>query len=125
MLIASLQASSPLPYDSEMQLQPAVLSPLYQPTGDEPSAEIALVGRLQSISKTITENEHIELGPTDIPSAEDENQLIEEATDTGESSKMLLTTTIMPPVKLDSDDTLVAGTYYSSCYIIDLIIVYS
>lgn len=70
-------------------------------TYDEQSANIALVGRMSS---RVSEIEHIELGAS-ICSSVEEDHWVQEATDTGVSSEILLPRTI--PLK--NKDNVVPG----------------
>ena len=97
------EASSP-PHDSYVQTP---MTP-YQPTCDDLSAEIALVGRLSS--KVVSESERIELEATKVNNSAEEVPVIEEATDTGESGEILLPPSSLPPVK-PASDIIVTGIY--------------
>ena len=101
-----LQASSP-PHDSYMQTP---ITPSYLPTSDDQSAEIALVGSVSS--KVVSESERIEYTPV---SPVDEIQVVQEATDTGGSSEILLPPSALPSVK-PASTSYVTGEIYVYIY---------
>ena len=94
------QVSSP-PHDSYMQTPS---TPSHQSTCDDQSAEIALVGRMSS--KVVSESERIELQLT---TNMEELPVVEEATDTGGSSEILLPPSTLPPVQPTSGALYVTG----------------
>ena len=99
-MLLSQPSSSPS-HDSYMH---NITSPL-QATCDDPSVDIALVGRMSS---KYSEGECIELdAPVTSTPVEDlpkeDVPLFEEAIDTGGSSEMLLPPNTFPTVKVESD----------------------
>ena len=107
-IMSLLQVSSP-PHDSYMQTP---LTPSYLPTGDDQSAEIALVGSVSS--KVVSESERIEYTPVN---PVDEVPVVQEATDTGGSSEILVPSSSLPSVKPPST-SYVTGEIYVYIYIL-------
>ena len=111
------QPTSSPSQESYMQNLPNITSP-QQAIYDEPSANIALVGQMSS---KVSESERIIFEGSATPTQMDEVPVFQEATDTGESSEMLLPQSNFPAVKSENDTFVIGMFAWIKCQLILLI----
>ena len=112
------QPTSSPSQESYMQNLPNITSP-QQTIYDEPSAIIALVGRMSS--RCLKLNTLIILEASATPTPIDEIPVFQEATDTGGSSEILLPQSNFPAVKSENYTFVIGMIAWIKCQLILLI----